>query len=95
MVATPFTCDVHKASSSIKAVMVLSDDTLVGTPNIALALEGSGSLDRLRSILHELFAQELQIVHSLPQAEGTDVFAHTQVKQSSTLFCLLMGMAQI
>lgn len=78
VVTTPFTCDVHKASSSIKSALSLTDDTLSGIVNLALALEGSGSLDQLRKITQQIFAEELQVVFSQPLGPGTEEFAHRQ-----------------
>ena len=76
LVSSMFTCDVHKQSGCIKHSMSLSDDTFSGIINLALALEGSGSLDRLRQILQEIVADELIVVHAPPPGEDTHVFQH-------------------
>lgn len=73
-----FTCDVHKASGCVKNALSLNDDSLSGIINLGLSLEGSGSLDRMRRILQEIFADELQIVYEQPPGEGTEVFKHRQ-----------------
>ena len=78
LVSSMFTCDVHKQSGCIKHAMSLTDDTMSGIINLALALEGSGSLDRLRQILQQLFAEELIVVYAHPPGEGTDEFKHRQ-----------------
>ena len=82
----------------MKNALSLNDDSLSGIINLGLSLEGSGSLDRMRRILQEIFADELQIVYEQPPGEGTEVFKHRQAvlrtflplktpKSPETLFC--------
>ena len=73
-----YLCDVHRESSCIKNAMALTDDTLSGTINIALSLEGSGSLDRLRGILQQIFSEELVVSFAQPPGEGSEEFRHRQ-----------------
>lgn len=63
---TTFSCEVHKAASSCKQALFIEDNTVSGVINIGLSLEGSGSLQTLRSILQSIFEEELQIVYSDP-----------------------------
>ena len=90
LVSSVFTCDVHKQASCIKNAMSLTDDTLSGIINLALSLEGSGSLDRMRNILQEIFSEELVVVYQPPPGEGTEVFRHRQAVLNT--FLPLKGM---
>eukprot|EP00435_Cladocopium_sp_Y103_P020635 s658_g5.t1 len=85
VISAMFTCDVHKASGCVKNALSLNDDSLSGIINLGLSLEGSGSLDRMRGILQEIFADELQVVYQQPPGEGTEVFKHRQAVLSTFL----------
>lgn len=63
---TSFTCEVHKTANSTKKAMLVEDNTISGVVNLGLALEPSGSLQTLRSILQEVFLDELQVVYAEP-----------------------------
>ena len=79
LISALFSCDVHKISGSIKRGLGLSDDTLSGLVNVALALEATGnSLERMRSILQDIFENELTIAFDNPPGEDSEEFLHRQ-----------------
>ena len=65
-VSSIFACDVHRESSAIKQGLWLTNNTMSGLVNLALALEGSGMLSRMRTILQSIFKEELAVVHQFP-----------------------------
>ena len=76
MISTVFACDVHKMSGCIKKGLSLTDDTLSGLVNLGLALEGSGVLSQMRSILQEIFDEQLVVVIDHPPDENSGIFQH-------------------
>ena len=76
MTSTIFSCDVHKISGCIKKGLALSDDTLSGLVGLALSMEASGCLGKMRSILQGIFAEDLVLGFDYPPSEETSVFKH-------------------
>ena len=90
-----YLCDVHKESSCIKNAMALTDNTLSGVINIALALEGSGSLDRLRGILQQVFSEELVVSFAQPPGHGSEEFRHRQAVLDTFLPLMKEGASRL
>ena len=75
-IAVEFTCDVHKEASCVKAGTALSDNTLSGLVNLALAMSNAGSLDGIRTCLQEIFEEELVISRTPPPDENSHQYQH-------------------
>lgn len=73
-VSTVLTCDIHKIAGSMKKGFQILDDTASGLVNLGLALEAGGSLSAMRSILQDIFDQELTIIYDNPP--GGHVLQH-------------------
>ena len=60
------TCDAHKISGAVKHSLKCVDATVSGVVHTGLATAGPSSLVTLRSILEEIFDDELEIVFTQP-----------------------------
>ena len=69
-ISAVFTCDIHKISGSMKRGFSILDNSLSGIVNLGLALEAAGSLSSLRTILQQIFDEELTIIFDNPPQGG-------------------------
>ena len=75
-ISTVFGCEIHKAASSMKRSLAIDEDTVSGVLQIGLSNEGAGTLQKLRSLLGDVFRTSLVIVYDEPPT-GT-ILEHRQ-----------------
>ncbi len=66
VVTNAYPCDVHKVAGSANKGFDVASNTISGLVNVALTHEGAGSTHMLRSLLQQIFMEELEIIFDDP-----------------------------